>query len=494
MSLTSRPSDFYKRIVKHGARIADQGGQALGRVLKRKFKEYQVDRNKNMVDKKRLKRNVGKIFRGSAINQLAGRAAVKSRGKKVKVKALKSVKVSKGLRDKVKKVIAGTDAYGEYCVRIGGMIGYVDTKQAVANLPIAGLVSRDGAYVYKYDSGPAMKSGNKVWWGGLIKVTTGAFAAPEVRKAFLYFTPAKILDAVSCLFNQKPMLPDWTIPNQNFTYATALSTGAGFVGSSTFPTTGAFKCYVHNAYANWIIKNVNQRTVKLKIYHCVSKLKFNDSGPLTALSRVDGLNDNTNFRSELGSFSSGAGVPIVADTICHPMFEPKKHPHFSSSWKYDVTEIVLKPGEEMTHFIQGPKNYELNFEKLLPDGNTEVGAFFKDTTKAIMVSLEIDSVLYSPDGTASLNVGQLALKSAAGTTNNITNPISIEVDEVYKVSCPANAGFITTAGVAGTIQSLNLKGNRKLFANFNDVPLDTTVYTSYNEENPGAPIVESITN
>lgn len=427
----------------------------------------------------------------STINAQAGRASVRMTGKKVKVKARRAVKVSKNLREKVTKVIAGKDCYGEYITRTGAAIGYIDIGSTATGTEVGLPIMRDTSYAYAVWANP-LTAGSKIWWAGVCNNNnTLGVLADNYSGAFVYFSPLKILNAASILFNQKAVNEDWTLTAGNFSLVTPVATATPQVGSTSFPLAGAMNVYVHNSYVHWRIKNISQRSYRIKIYHCVSKLKFQDVSPLTCLKNVAAniLDDATNRASWIG-LANGASGPT--GLITHPMFEPKKYPPFATAWKYDCTEINLKPGEEMVHTIQGPKNYNLDYTKLNPDGTTEIGSFFKDTTKCCMVSVELDAA-WMTDG-AFNDAGQWFNRTTPQAVNRLQNPISIEVDEIYKLSCPKNTGFISRALAAGTIQTLNLQSDRHVYVNFNSAPTAAQTYTTFNEEQPGSGIGESATN
>lgn len=486
MSLAYRSNDLYKK-------FAYVAGRQAGRYVKSILQERAMDRQIKKVKKEGKPFSSNKMPKNvnvSTTNALAGRAAVRRKGKKVSVKSRKSIKVSKGFREKFNKVMAGKDAYGEYYTRMGAAIGYVDPGTATAFNTVVNGVGRDTNYIVSTWANPSI-AGAKVWFSGLCNNGGTNIQSDSVGGAFVYFSPLKILNAASVLWNQKVSDINWTTVTGNFSTVTNIATGVPEVGSSTFPATGSMDVRVVNSYAVWHIKNINQRTVKMKIYHCVSKLKFGDVAPLTTINNPGfSVVDTATNRSQMTAFPLG-GASIESGIITHPLFEPNKHPNFNQSWKYDMTEVILKPGEEFVHTIQGPKNYTLDYSKLHPDGTSEVGSFFKDTTTCCMVSVELDSA-WVTDATFN-DAGQWYARSAAAAARLI-NPISIEVDEVYKLSCPKNTGFISRAAAAGTVQSLNLVADRYLFSNFNSVPSNAQTYTTFNEENPAAAIAESTTN
>jgi len=465
----------------------------------RKYEEDSPSSNKRVkfpktkVMPKKGKSQAWSSVRANPINAAAGRATMKRKyGKNEKVRSTKKVKVSKGLREKVKKVIAGENAYGAYHVRYGGMIGYIDPGAFAGNFK-QNPYFRDPSFTTSLWGGTAFPAGSKVWFsahhqnsgtGATANLTTGG------DRVFAYFTPMKILDAASVLWNQKAPSKDVTLVADNFSLATGISTGTPQVGSSQFPVTGPMEIRVINSFVTWRMKNTSQRSLLVKIYHCVPKLKYCDVGPLTILSGPSESLDTATVLKELVATPLNPGGTLASTLSTHPMFEPNMNPSFASAYKYSLKIINLKPGEECVHSIQGPKNYTLDYNKLHSENETKVGSFFKHTTILPIVSVEVDSVFGS--NSASQFTGQYATKTA-NVNASIVNPISIEVDETYKLSCPQNAGFIKSGTSFGTTQQLNLKTKRVVFANFNTAPAAADTYSFYNEENVGAAIVESIT-
>lgn len=477
---------------------------AAGRLARfgtnRIIKNYRFPKSKPRVYPKN---NMGKGTMGristNVINAQAGRASMKRKfTKNEKVKSTKRVKVSKALREKVKKVIAGEDAYGQYNVRYGGTIGYVDPGADTGNTRVTPY-ARDANFVLSFWGGTTFPVGSKVWFAAHhanIGAGTAANMSSAADRVFAYFTPLKILDAASVLWNKKPATANPTLVTGNFSLSTGLATGTPQVGSSQFPQTGPQVIKIINSYVTWRMKNTSQRSVVCKIYHCVPKLKFCDKGPLTILAGLSETLDTIVVTTptlirELNGLPLNLNGSVASSVATHPMFEPNIDPNFASAFKYSLKIINLKPGEECVHSIQGPKNYTLDYNKLHSEGESKVGSFFKDTTIMPMVSVELDSAF------ATTGSGQFGGQYYNKTTNaaaSLINPISIEVDEVFKLSCPSNAGFIQRSAATGETQQLSLKTKRQLYVNWNLAPAAADTYTIWNEENIASGIVKNTFN
>lgn len=459
-----------------------------GRLVEKKVKSYLRDRPKDPKPRKLFpEQNMSRAVKFNPINAQANRMSMKRKGmKNQRVKSTKRVKVSKGLREKVKKVIAGEDAYGAYYTRVGGLIGYIDTGVEVGSSR-SYVYGRDSTFIFAAWNGNAHVLGSKVWLSSLC-YNSGGSVGSDAGASMTYFTPLKILNAASVLFNQKTPARDPTVVTGNFSLSTTVASGAPNVGSTTFPTTGPLTVRVINSYAVWRMKNVTQRTVIVKVYNCVPKLKFCQSGPLSVLYGTNENVDSSTVRRMMTGTPIPAGGTQSTAIITHPMFEPKMLPAFNQAYKYSCTVMVIKPGEECTHSIQGPKNYTLDYAKFSAQGDDEVGSFYKDTTVATMCSVELDSTVVASATNA--NGGPYSNETAS-LTALMTNFVSIEVDEVYKLTCPKNGGFITQNLAAGGVQTLNLKADRIIMANFNLATSEAQTYSMFNEENPGAGIVES---
>lgn len=481
--VASRMSDWAQR----------QISQRMQRNQGRMFAEADQDRKrKTPKSQPEVSQENNMSAKYSVVNAQSNRASVQKKGR-VKLRAVKKIKVSKNLRQKVEKVIAGENAYGEYYRRYGGMIGMIDFRATVANSMPVFPMARDGSYVYQMDNGPNARAGDKVWFAGLFTNTGANLDKTAITGGqFCYFTPLKLLDAASVLWNGKTASIDWTTVTNNFSLSISSTTAAPQVGSSQFANAGGLELVVVNSYVTWRIKNVNQRSMKIKIYCCVPKMKYGDQGPLTALTTGPLQDVSGSTRSTLGAGNIAAGSNVERTIACHPNFEPKQNTQFNNMYKYEVTEILIKPGEEIQHHIQGPKNYKLDYAKLVNSGTSEVSSFYKECSRLCMVSCEVDTVFFSDTNFQS--TGPIVTRAAATASNTLINPISIEIDEVYKLSCPGAAGFMTQAGAAGSFQALNMKVPRKVWVNFNGVLSSAQTYTSFNEENVAAGVAESSTN
>lgn len=438
--------------------------------------------------------------RSNNISALAGKVSKKSTGRS-KVKSIvhrkKRVKVSKSLRAKVKKVIQGGAFKGTYHTTRFGTIGFTTTGNGgVAN--IEDITASMGGYTNQLAFQKINKDPSgyfRVFWAQPLTATEPPTLA--AGSEWQFFTPLKIVDAASVLWNDKTIAENYGIQTGNFNTVHVESSGAAIDGITVSnPQLKGLKIHVDNSYVKFILKNNSQRICMVTIYNCVPKNKFPDATALQSfknalLVEADGANSaylaatsigHTTFEQEQALFSN-------------PAFSPNMCKAFTASWKYEKVRIRIAPGETCTHSVQGPRGYELDYRKLYDAGVNQQGFAYKGTTMQVFMSMETDMV-YTTANVEGGNGTSGHYITGISATSSLVDPISIQWDEVYKLSIPDIAGFKTANGVGGTMQVLNKHLPRMAFGNFSRVSSNVTdpVYTTYDEENVAAPIVASSTN
>lgn len=419
-----------------------------------------------------------KMVGGSVINALAGRASMKRKSSSniKQVKGKKSVKVSKKLRKQIKQVTAGTGMYGSFTKMFKGSIGNVCSDTAFPTVNIAGY-SNALACVYPPASG--QNDNNVTYWhvpmsSGLPNAAGGYLVGTD----FNFFTPAKVLDAASVLWNNKTVALDYTSTTGNFQTRTD---GVSGTPSTTYPT--AAKVMVKNAWVEFTLKNNSQRAVKIVAYHCTPKTKFASLLPL----------DQLNYSHTNDYLDSGTMIyesTQNASTLTSPIIPWKDYPSFSSTWKYETVEINLGPGETCKHSIQGPRNIEIDFAKLIINGTNAQRLVTKGSISVVFAVIP-DYVYATQTRTTPTvtNVSGRFVKLA----DAINHSVSMEVCEKFKLYMPENAGFTQQAVTAGNVKQLDMRKPRKAYLNFatSDVQEGNLVYSMYNEENIAAAIAAS---
>ena len=213
---------------------------------------------------------------------------------------------------------------------------------------------------------------------------------------FNFFSPQRILDAASVLFNGRPPGFDYT------------------AGINFFDQT-KLKILVENSYVEFFIQNNTQRVQLVKCYECVPVVNTNDN--VDAVLATSFNNDNTDGIN-LPSFLDPTGVHYEATGIsgcgvtCMDV-TPNLSKKFKNTYKYKVHEILMEPGQSHQFSIQGPKDHTYDFEKFKDASGTfkypkGLGVNCMFTTQAMFGSSNtgITSV-FAPNGIAPSGYGIL---------------------------------------------------------------------------------------
>lgn len=444
------------------------------------------------------------------INNQANRASMKKTGK-VKLGAKKrSVKVPKKLRQQVKQVLRSKDYTGTYIVDQTQNCYFGCRAESASVVGYANLGPTVGPYPTIFTSTFVAKDlvGRVcVYWGaGRTSQTTPSSPldfAPDIVNGneWVFFTPAKILNAASILWNRKRKQLNYNDQNGNFDINVTRATGA--IPSSTPATPGKsnFKLTVANSFVQMKIKNVSKRRMKLTFYNCTSKVAFPDRLPLDALVYAI-VQDATTTTSEVWEGDlDPTGTPINptlfhAQIATNPSFEPAMTPSFNSMYKYQKVEINIAPGETTAHSIQGPKNFELDFAKLNTGGVDKSGYFWKKCSVACLMKMELETDVGEMIHTFGdpYTFGPTNRPAQIASYTSAYPGITIEMKEVFKLKCPEISGFIQQVVAAGAPQALNLKKRSIAMLNFGpEFTITSEEFQNnyppiYNEENPAAPI------
>lgn len=442
----------------------------------------------------KLKRNV--------IKQQATRSTSKTKGRK-KVKSIvhrkKSVYVAPKLRKKIKKVIAGLEIRGTYKTVRQGSIGLI-SRNGTASPDIEYRVGNMGGYTSTINSikTPSIIGSNSRWWFNQAMSGDNDFRTGD---DFQFFTPLKILDAASVLWNQKVASPEYQILTGNLNTVHNQATGAPDAGTLAAPNVKGLKVHVIYSSVSFIIKNNTQRSMQIGMYKCVPNIKFPSTLPLNSfvnavIEEVD--NGAASANSALVSVVGPAGGPPLPKDglVAMPQVQPNQFRGFRSEWKYEKVVIKIAPGETTTQYCQGPKDYLLDYNKLYVSGTDEGEKAYKQTSMSVMFEL-------IPDLThATANVipaGQSGRWIPTRLANDkLVDPISIQWTETYTLGMPEVVGFqndpasVTASGV----QNLNKRLPRLAFGNFVGAHnnLLGPVYSSFDEENVAIAIPKSGTN
>ena len=421
------------------------------------------------------KKEMGKSTSIRVQKKLVSRSAMAVSGKN-KVKKTKTVKVPKLLKKQIKQVLSGQTARGSFTTVISGFVGSITTAAA-------GVLAGDdlGKLQTQVINNATAGLGGRTLFNQLVNYIPLAASGIVPNAGLNFFTPGKILNAASVLFNNKPVGGVYTTAGNLSTFA--LSTTG--VPPTVTPQVGQLKVNVLDSKVMFTMKNVSNRVVTVEIWECTPTIKFSDSNPLqnlvTTVQTFSEAAVDTNFQYILGGANNSNGF---FDPTFDPCSVAKQYMGFKYTWK--KRSMVLAPDETCIHQIQGPKGV-FDFTKInnvVPIGGppannaqaTEtLNCLMKGWSVGCIISVHGDYVL----PLAASNGGRYVYTTTVGA---LGMPIAVEVQERYNIAVPEVAGFITTAGAAGTQQMLNMRKSKKIV--WNAQSPGTLAYQVSNEVNP----------
>lgn len=418
-------------------------------------------------------------------NALAHRASMKVVGKKnIKRPGKKPVKVSKSLRKKVEKVIEGKKCFGRYETFHQGKIG-VSRSAGANNVNVSNTQNQVAAQLNTIRIGDAADTGyTRCWWNAM-QVGTNF----EQGDDFNFFTPLKILNAASVLWNNKVIAKDWQILTGNLRVSADATTGNPAAGALNADF--GHSVHVINSYVQFNIRNMTQRQIKLEVYNCTPKTKFQGANPLTTLDLAIRNQLQSAFVSRNRIIGGNSAGTSNDHAINNPIIPPKAFDGFNESWKYERMEMVIQPGETCVHSVQGPRNYTLDFSKLLAPagGSANAMSWYKPTSVSVMMSV-LPDLQYATAGvttTGSNGAGRWFPGAPIMADDTVGLPIAVEFRECYKMSMPEESGFMKNSEPAAGMQILNWRRPVTAWANFAQ-QYDKAIisYTGIDEENPAA--------
>lgn len=505
MSLVRRPGN--RQLVTNVLNAGYQGykyGKSVEpyvREFRQKFNDVMVGNKRKSVavnGSARKKQNTSKAktkaHHGSRSttgqNKLAQRATMTKAGH-VKVRNNKKKKLAPKFVKAVKQAMDSDKAYGEYVVTRQGVIGNFQARNSSLGPAIAtGNIGAYAAQLLVYGPQSFTYPLNAIsWWNGMTR-RDGAIDGFNVGNTIAagddwnFFSPMRFLDAASVLWNQKVIGSDYTLAAGNF--ATLAQNPTAFPG-----LTPGFKFDIINSFVTFEVKNNTQRAMIVKFYHLTPKLAYPDDLPLQSLreSVTNSLNDN---KIRVGA------VNTENQLMTDPALRLKVLEGFNQMWDYQIIDVKIAPGETCKHSLQGPRNTEYVSNKLYTSGDEKNRFLKKGWSVSVMASVLNDQEIGI--SASRFVVGRPIAATtfdATATLSQLKNPISIETKEHYKLRVPNMKTFVSNV-VAGQVQAENL--NRTIYA-YQNTPVrrDATeaaalAYTSWDEENPAAPIPSSDVN
>lgn len=463
--------DYGEPMLKHVRKYAKN--EYGGRVAKGPFGQPLDFSEKRKVPKKvSLPNKMPKFL--STVNSLADKASMKRRHSKNAMgrRGPRKIAVPKKLKKQIKQVLTGKMIYGAYkTVRIGtigcctlGSLNPVDATKTVL-----GMTSQIVSIHPK--SSVATSYNRSLWYAPLgANATDPAVAASYTSSsAFIFFHPLKYLDAGSILWNNKAINEDWSIQTDNI--QTRVSTTAGTPATAI---TDGLKLNVVDSYVQFTLKNNTKRQVTVTAYHIKSKNKLQKDTVINAW--VNALAQDVATNGPVKQYG-GSGLN-------DPLLNPGDSLSFNQNYKYETVSIVMKPGESCTHSIQGLKNTVIDYGKMYQDSTDILDYITKDTVQ-VLFSVQPDLQTTTSGGFTSGSF----MYAPNSTDNTFVDPVTVVYQEVFKLKCPEQAGFIQRAVAAGTGLPLTLKRYCKAFGNFATVNVTEPVtYTGADEQQPGSDI------
>lgn len=479
-------------------------GKTSGQIVEQLMRIANRKRKSGVPTKANKRRKVSVKARsraGTTANALGSRVAVKTKGRK-QIRSIvhrkRPVKVSRPLRKKIQKVIDGGAYKGTYTTTRFGTIGITNSSNTGPTGGITNVTTTAGGYNNQlmFQKQQKDNNGHNRWWfaQGLQTTAQSSAASLVSGSEWQFFSPLKIVDAASVLWNTKPIDVNYALQGKNLNTVVVEATGVPVVGqSSSDPQIKGLKIQIDNCYVKFTMKNNSQRQMIITVYNCVPKIKFPSQLPLTALqagiiSEADGANS-----AYLSAVTTGFTAFEDAQALfVNPSFNPNLCRAFTASWKYEKKIIRIAPGEVMTHSVQGPRGFTLDYRKLYDSGDNKQGFCYKGTTMCVMMSVEADLVFT----TEHVGTGQGGITGHyvpnISAENALVEPISLQWEEVYRLSCPDIVGFTKNAigDTAGESQLLNLRIPRRAFGNFTQVGSSTNdpAHADYDKENPAIKI------
>lgn len=404
-------------------------------------------------------------------NQLVGRSAKSVKGK-VKVKKSKKIRVPRILRQQVKEVLTSVSSIGSYTTIKCGFIGTITNTGTPGSLDGDDLDKTQPQVLFNQSNGIP----GRTFFNQLVDFIPAGTSAIVPGAGLNYFTPAKILDAASVLFNNKLPTPNPYVTNGNLsTYFTA-NTGVPATVS------GKLKINVLSSKVQFSMKNVSNRVVTCEIWECCPKLKFQPTNPLATLQTlINGLSEvtsDTNFSYYLDATTPGLSNQCHFDPAIEPFGLAAKFMGYKFTWRKRT--MVLAPDETCVHSLEGPKgvfDYSNLFSVSSADPPVlleEESTLYKNWSVGVVMAISGDQVRVSS--------GKGGRKLYTTTAGALACPIAVEIQEQYRISVPEIAGFVTADGAAGTVQSLNMRKPRVIV--YNQIELGSGVYAVSNEVNP----------
>lgn len=198
-----------------------------------------------------------------------------------------------------------------------------------------------------------------------------------------FFTPNRMIDAASVLFNGKVRSNNYTTTVNNFQF-------------------DQLKLDVDYSSVVVILRNNTQVTKHISFYECVPKVH----------SASNAYADWVSFLAQ--EATDGMNLTVVPADVTSIGITPSCTKKFSTKWKSAVREIVLGPGQMTEFSVIGPKNTTYDYSKFYI--NTNAVEFPKGYTKScFFVVKPVEPSVF---------VGASAVATVVGYDQSQANPVT----------------------------------------------------------------------
>jgi len=333
----------------------------------------------------------------------------------VVAKAKKTVKLKPAMKNAIKKVLMPGDLTGRYTKKVTSFLWF-------------GGVSPGGIYgALNYDNKQRMD---------YLSVPTA-------------FEPLAFMEAARVLWKNAAQAPA----------STPVATASDYVLTNFIPT-------VINSYVKIKFRNNSGRA-----YHM-------DLMIIRTKKRAAGLDPRGDLEAQLAARAEAAtaansGGNVTSDNLEVLGLMPTDVDGWRANWQPEVVTIMLQPGQTYEYFVQGPRNQEMNYAKLLNGSIIEPD---QKTTRWFLVRFHTDLITSSGTADASGTAGYFA--EIGNNSTNLFDGRGIAVDQTYHIHMrmPEPTGFQYGASTAsGTEQELNKRRNAFARHNYFSSPVGTII-------------------
>jgi len=398
--------------------------------------------------------------------------------KAVKYSRKKAVRVSKNFRKKVAKVLVSKMVTGHVKHIYTGAIGAFEGQpNETASQDMGGLSSLQGS--------PGASNSQYIWQT-LYNANTDGTNYYAAGIDFRLFSPARILDCASILWNDKIPAIDYATTAGNFTNSV---NSDGVPDISNFRAAGGPQITVKYASATFVIKNNSQRTHFLKMYVCKAKRKFVSLSPLNAWKAAitpeaietvhESFKNHNNQTILFGPTISDNSRVNPSDAVSIIGSGPNMFEGYKSNYTHEVVEFCIEPGQIVTQVVHGPKQQVYDWSKMIDGDQFQYETVYPAFDRWVMFVGNLDLV-NDTSGRVGHHFGTI------GVTND-KRLLCVEMTLNTVLAMPETAGFLgyPDLDTANNPQPLNMRRPRKALLNFTNYQAATYANVQrVDDENP----------